>query len=40
MVGLFKATVPTRIDVRRFQEGSNFALFEVKKPVSATDRVD
>lgn len=35
MAGLLKATAPIRIDVRRFQKGSNFALFDVNmKPVS------
>ena len=29
MAGLFKATAPIRIDVRRFQESSKFALFDV-----------
>ena len=38
IANLLKATAPIRIDVRRFQEGSNFALFDVNmKPVSVTD---
>ncbi|KAJ4382236.1 hypothetical protein N0V86_002569 [Didymella sp. IMI 355093] len=41
IAGLLKATAPIRIDVRRFEEGSSFALFDVNmKPVSVADRVE
>lgn len=37
VAALLKATAPIRIDIRRFKEGSNFALFDVNmKPVSGS----
>ena len=38
IAALLRATAPIRIDVRRFKDGSNFALFDVNmKPVSIKD---
>lgn len=38
VAAMLKATAPIRIDIRRFKEGSDFALFDVNmKPVSTED---
>lgn len=41
LAGLIKATAPIRIDVRRFKEGSSFALFDINmKPVSVINSIE